>query len=109
MQKANVYSRSKYRSKRTEINGISFASRREANRWAELCLLAKAGKISDLRRQWKIPLTAHGKLICHYIADFAYLENGQETIEDAKGFKTDVYKLKAKLFEAEFGKSIKEV
>jgi hypothetical protein len=50
-----------------------------------------------------------GKLICTYVADFKYLENGKEVVEDVKGFKTPVYKLKKKLVEAIYGIEIIEI
>ena len=34
----------KYRNKRTVVDGISFASKREANRYSELALLETVGK-----------------------------------------------------------------
>ena len=43
-----------------------------------------------------------------YVADFTYLENGQYVVEDFKGMKTDVYKLKKKLLLWRFGLQIRE-
>lgn len=88
---------SKYRNKPTIVDGLRFASKREANRWKELCILQKAGKISRLQRQIRYPLVVNGEIVATYIADFVYDENGMEIVEDVKGVRTDVYKLKKKL------------
>lgn len=103
-------SKSKYRNKKVTIDGIKFDSRHEANRWCELKLMERSGLISDLRRQVKFVLIAksdHGRAI-HYIADFTYHQDGKTVIEDAKGFKTAVYKLKKRMM-AEMGLEIVEV
>jgi len=83
-----------------------FDSISERNRWTELCLLERAGKITNLRRQVRFPLVVNGKRVCDYIADFVYVENGTEVVEDVKGFATAVFKLKSKLFTAVYGKEI---
>lgn len=95
---------SKYHSTPTEVNGIRFDSKREANRWAELRLLERAGKIEKLKRQVKYLLIPSqyrdGKCIereASYIADFVYYKDGHLVVEDCKGFRTPEYKLKRKL------------
>lgn len=101
---------SKYRSKKIIIDGISFDSKREGNRYIELKLLEKAGKIKDLELQHQYELQPsfrkNGKTIraITYVADFTYfdLERMRIVVEDVKGFKTDVYMLKRKLFEYKF-------
>lgn len=84
---------SKYKAVRT--NG--FASKKEANRYQELTLLERAGKISNLTTQVKFSLDIEGIHICNYIADFCYDENNDVIVEDCKGVRTKDYKLKAKL------------
>lgn len=115
------FSQSKYGNRRTEVDGIRFDSRREAKRWSELKLLEKAGEIRGLKRQVSFELIpeqrAGGKVVeraCKYIADFVYFLpipfGGMEmVVEDAKGVKTDVYKLKKKLMRYVHGIEIKEV
>ena len=95
---------SKYHSTPTEVNGIRFDSKREANRWAELRLLERAGKIEKLKRQVKYLLIPSqyrdGKCIereCSYLADFVYVNDGHLMVEDCKGFRTPEYKIKRKL------------
>ena len=95
---------SKYRNKRVTIDGITFDSQREGRRYTELKLLEKAGYITDLKLQVPFELVPtqrkDGKVISRkvsYIADFTYMENGKYIVEDVKGCKTDVYRLKKAL------------
>ena len=91
----------KYHAVRTEVDGVAFASKAEARRYAELKMLERGGVISCLVLQPRYPLHVGGKLICTYVADFSYYEKGQVTltVEDKKGVKTPVFKIKQKLFE----------
>jgi hypothetical protein len=61
--------------------------------------LEVAGKITDLRLQVPLHCLVNGLLVCDYIADFAWLENGVQHVGDAKseGTRTAVYRLKKKL------------
>lgn len=85
----------KYGAKKVVIGGEVFDSKKEFNRWCELRLLERSGKISDLKRQVKYTLIPaqrdkEGKLVereVSYIADFEYIENGQKIVEDVKGYK----------------------
>ena len=90
---------SKYGARRTEVDGIMFASAKEARRYSELRLLQRAGEITDLTRQPRYPIVINDVKVCTYVADFSYLEKGaaRVTVEDAKGFKTDIFNLKRKL------------
>ncbi len=104
--------RAKYGSKRTIVDGITFASAKEAKRYQELLLIEKAGWLKDLTLQPKFILQdgfkdRDGKRIrvIEYIADFRYKDAGPGancetpwTVEDCKGFKTEVYRIKKKLF-----------
>ena len=95
----------KYGNRKTVVDGIKFDSKAEAERYRELKLMEQAGIITDLQLQPKFPLIPtfrkNGQTFrgITYIADFAYTENGRKVVEDVKGFKTAVYKLKRKLFE----------
>lgn len=101
---------SKYKNKKITIDGITFDSKLEANRYCELKLLYKAGEISQLRLQPEFVLIpafrkngkSYRKTV--YRADFMYLDKrtGKYIVEDTKGFKTDVYMLKRKLFEHQY-------
>ena len=86
-------------------------SKLEARRCDELGLLERAGEISGLiaHPQPGYDFTVNGKDICRYVADFEYVDrDGNVVTEDTKGFRTEVYKLKAKLFEALYGRPILE-
>lgn len=108
------YGRSKYHAKKTTVDGVTFDSRREADRYLVLKGLEEAGAIGNLRRQVRYELVPgfdvdgrHYRPV-YYVADFVYVEDGKEVVEDVKGMRTDVYKLKSKLFARRYGMSIKE-
>lgn len=115
---------SKYKNHRVVVDGISFQSKKEANRWLELKLMAAAGEILDLRRQVRFELiptqrykdrrtgrwkTERG---VWYIADFAYVDarTDEFVVEDVKSESTitPVYKIKRKLMRWIHGITIKE-
>lgn len=105
--------RNKYRNIKTEIDGITFDSRKEAEYYSDLKMQEKAGLISELELQPHFLLQDkfryEGKTMrkIEYIADFKYIdEEGVTTVVDVKGQKTDVYKLKKKLFLAKYGENI---
>ena len=103
---------SKYRNKPIVVDGIRFASKREAKRWGELKLLEKAKEITELERQTRWALcTEDGVRVGHYVADFTYLQGHDRrvVVEDAKGVRTELYKWKKKHFEAQYGIPITEV
>lgn len=93
----------KYRNEPTEIDGHKFPSKKEAKRFSELKLLERAGQITGLTLQPKFPLVVNGHKVCSYIGDFMYVQEprGPATkivIEDTKGYRTDAYRIKRKLF-----------
>lgn len=105
--------KSKYRSIKTTVDDITFDSKKEAKRYQELKLLQCANKIEDLRLQVPyilIDKSRYGRQI-KYIADFVYYDNElkQEIVEDTKGFRTDVYRLKKRLMAETYGIEIKEI
>lgn len=91
-------------------DGQVFDSVKEFHRWGCLRLLERAGKISDLKRQVKFELIPKqdGERAVHYVADFTYYENGKLVVEDCKGYRTDLYRLKKKLLLWTKGIRIKE-
>lgn len=118
----------KYRNKKVTYDGMTFDSIKEWKRYCELRLLEQAGAITGLRRQVKyilIPAQREqdtvgkrggikkGKLIEHevaYYADFVYEdENGNTIVEDTKGIRTEVYKIKRKLMLLHYGIRIQEI
>jgi len=107
----------KYRNKKTIIDGITFDSKKEANRYRELKLLEKAGEISNLKTQpvfvlqeaFDVPVLSNTQKTkksrqrsIKYVADFQYEERIGDTVwtvvEDVKGMKTQVFQIKKKLF-----------
>lgn len=108
------YGRSKYRARKTTVDGTTFDSRKEADRYLVLKGMEEDGLIEDLRRQVRYELLPafdvdgrHYRPV-FYVADFVYVEDGKEVVEDVKGMRTDVYRLKSKLFAKRYGMSIKE-
>lgn len=105
----------KYHAKKIVIDGIEFDSRREANRYAELMVMQRAGLISDLQRQEEFVLIPkHGKeRAAKYHADFSYIDTatGNKVVEDVKSraTKTKDYILRRKLMNWRFDIEIQEV
>jgi len=109
----------KYGAKRTTVDGIAFASKREAERYQELLLLQRAKQISELELQppfdlfvanvWGPEPTGLLVKVGRYVADFAYRRNGERVFEDVKGVRTETYRLKKKMVEATYGIRIIEV
>lgn len=107
----------KYKNKKVIYNGIKFDSIKEKNRYMQLLYLEKAGLIKDIKLQYEFELqpafTLNKKKIrkITYIADFYYYDNNLNdyVVEDVKGIRTDVYKLKKKMFEYKYQKEIIEI
>ena len=112
----------KYGNLKATVDGITFDSRKEANRWAELKLLQRAGQIYELRRQVVFEIIptqrdeATGELVekcARYIADFVYRDarTGRTVVEDvkSKATRTETYILKRKLMYYRFGIRVHEV
>lgn len=90
---------SKYRNKKTVVDGIVFDSKAEANRYVHLLLLQNAGAITNLACQVPFELIPKqaGERAARYVADFVYEEDGERIVEDTKGMKTKDYILKRKM------------
>lgn len=100
-----------YNIKTTTSDGITHDSRKEANRWCELKLLERAGKIRLLQRQVKFELIPkqEGEREVVYVADFTYIEDDKFVVEDVKGKRTKEYIIKRKLMLWVHGIKIKEI
>lgn len=103
----------KYNAKKTIVDGITFDSKKEAARYSQLKLLEKTGVIYNLELQPHFLLQDKfrykGKTFrkVEYVADFRYTDKtGATVVEDVKGFKTDVYSLKKKLFLYKYGELV---
>lgn len=124
----------KYNATKVEIDGHTFDSKHEANRYLELKLLERAGEISDLRlqveyelipNQWDIEerYGKNGRRLkpkevllerkCCYVADFVYTDNrtDETVVEDtkSKATRTPEYIIKRKLMLHKHGIRIREV
>ena len=98
--------KSKYNNRKTVIDGIVFDSQKEARRYTVLRSLQDGGYIKGLSLQVPFELIPKQdwERAVRYIADFVYydIEKQMHVVEDVKGFKTDVYKLKRKLFKYKY-------
>ena len=103
----------KYHNTKTVADGIKFDSKLEAERYAQLKMMERAGIIPDLELQPEYELIPSFKKDGKtwrktvYKADFRYIlaENDKTIIEDVKGsisVITDVFRLKQKLFEYKY-------
>ena len=101
--------RAKFGNHKTVVDGITFDSKAEATRYSVLKVLQAAGVVTQLRLQVPYDLTVNGLKVCRYIADFVYMMDGKEVVEDVKGMRTPEYKLKRKLMLAVFGIEIQEI
>ena len=105
----------KYGAKKVTLDGIEFASRKEAGRYCELKIMQQAGLIRDLKMQEEFELIPRcGKeRPAKYHADFSYViaATGEKVVEDVKSraTKTKDYILRRKLMNWRHGIQIKEV
>ncbi len=95
----------KYNAKSSIYNDKVYHSKKEAAYAQELDLRVYAKDIKSWRRQEKIELFVYGKKICAYYIDFVITHNDEsEEYIEVKGFETDLWRMKWKLFEAIFNK-----
>lgn len=84
--------RSKYGNIKTTVDGITFDSKAEAERYQELKYLYRSGQIAGFIRQVSIPLH-----VDRYRADFLVVDvDGSFYLEDVKGYETEAFKKKKK-------------
>lgn len=105
--------RNKYGNVKTIYNGRKFDSKKEANHAASLEILRNARDSRERveRIDYQVPfhLDMGAVHICNYIADFVVkYADGRKEVQDVKGFRTDVYKIKKKLMFALKGINIIE-
>lgn len=121
---------SKYGNKKTEVDGILFDSKKEADYYLILKAKQKAGEIEGLKMQvpfellpaiWEDEirhLKTRDKVVkrlaqrpVRYIADFVYrtVPVGEDVVVDVKGKRTTEYLLKKKMMYALRGIKIMEV
>lgn len=99
VQVPSTHSKSKYKSHKVWVDGISFDSQAEANYYCQLKILLRTGEIHGFCRQARFVVTEgkNGNKGTEYVTDFViFYPNGSYRIVDVKGMKTDVFKLKVK-------------
>jgi hypothetical protein len=109
--------KNKYNNTKVEYKGIRFDSIKEMKHYQLLEYLQKIGEIKELKLQVPYELIPKYKINnktvrkTTYIADFTYITTKDDKLHivDTKGFKTDVYRLKKKLFEYKYGVEVEEV
>lgn len=108
-------SRNKYNNRKVIVDGIKFDSKHEAEIYSQLKALERCNRISNLQLQVPFILLEKYRINnrtvreIKYIADFTFINSqGQLEVWDAKGVRTDTYKLKKKLFEYRYGIEIHE-
>ncbi|MBC8590638.1 DUF1064 domain-containing protein [Lachnospiraceae bacterium NSJ-29] len=98
--------KNKYRNIKTQVDGITFDSKKEAEYYCKLKLLKQAGEIKDFGLQPRYELqptfrkngTTYRAIT--YVADFIITNlDGTTEVVDIKGVETQVFKIKQKLFE----------
>ena len=90
-------SRSKYGAKKTVLDGITFDSKWESERYGQLKAMERGGLVTELELQVPYIIEVNDQKICKYVADFRYkMEHADGTIEDvvedAKGVETPEFK-----------------
>lgn len=104
-----VQKQSKYHAQKTEVDGKVFDSKHESRDYLKLKAMEDSGIIHNLQTQVSFELqpkyvTKDGRKIrpISYVADFVYERDGVTYAQDSKGMKTDVYKIKRKMFEYKY-------
>lgn len=98
--------RHKFNAVRTEVDGVKFASKKEAKYYQDLLLAQRSGDLLFFLRQ--APFHLPGGV--RYVIDFMeFWRNGDVRFVDVKGFKTATYKAKRKMVEASYPIKILEV
>lgn len=90
----------KYSARKTELDGYTFASKAEADRYAQLKLMERARAIRGLGVHPAYPLKVNGVVIGTYTADFVYFDGGRQVVEDVKGLVTGEASLRMRIFMA---------
>jgi Ni,Fe-hydrogenase III component G len=103
--------KSKFRNTKTEVNGIKFDSKKEAEYYKKLLILLKAGEIGFLELQVPFELNDGGTHSLKYVADFVWTDShtGERIVCDVKGFRTVEYRKKRRLMLKIHNIKIKEV
>lgn len=98
--------RHKFNAQRTEIDGISFHSKKESNYYQQLLMARKSGDLLFFLRQVPFHLPGGGRYVCDFQE---FWKSGEVRFVDVKGFATVEYKSKKKIVEALYPIKILEV
>ncbi|MDJ0922100.1 MAG: DUF1064 domain-containing protein [Henriciella sp.] len=103
--------KSKYGNVKVKIDGISFDSKAEGERYGLLKLLDRGGVIEALELQPKYDCIVNGVHVASYRPDFRYrhVETGDTVIEDVKGKEPDAMRIRRILTEALFDIEVRVV
>jgi hypothetical protein len=85
------FKRHKYNAKPTEVDGIRFDSKKEAQYYSSLKLRVDSGEVITFLRQVPIHLPGNTKLVVDFMEFHA---DGSTHLVDVKGMETDIFKLK---------------
>jgi hypothetical protein len=91
----------KYGSKKTVYNQRKYDSKLEAGVAQEIDILVRAGEVKKVEPQKTFPLYGkNGGRICNHRVDFLLeFKDGRQEVWEAKGFATEIWRLKRTLFE----------
>lgn len=96
----NERKKTKYRNSFTDYNGSRYHSKFEAKVAQDLDFMKKSGEVEEWERQVRIDLRVDGEHVCNYYIDFiVYHKSGVKEYIEVKGFETDVWRIKWRLFE----------
>lgn len=103
----------KYRNKKTVLDGFTFDSQKEANRYLIYKDEKERKRILDFKMQVKYKFIINGQLVCSYVSDFVIKHlDGRTEVIDVKSEATrklPVYRIKKKLMKAIYNIEVKEV
>jgi hypothetical protein len=120
----------KYNNRKIHVDGLTFDSKREYDRWLDLLRMQENGDIDGLKRQVEyillpaiksvtpVQLKTKVKMVertvqqpIRYYADFVYNQDGKEVVEDVKISPKMIpaeYKIKKKMLRYFYDKEISE-
>jgi len=112
--------RNKYHAKKTEVDGIAFDSRLEANHYIALKALQSAGRISNLELQPEFPIIIDGKPVrglskrglgrpLKAVMDFRYVRDGKVHVVDCKGVDLPLSRWKRAIVQHIYGITVEVV
>lgn len=104
---AGAPSRDRMGAKITEVDGIKFRSRLEADRYKELKLLKAAGEVKYFLRQVPFDVAPGVVYRCDFYVVYNTYPPSEPGVEDTKGFLTDTSRVKIKVVEDRYGLAIR--